>query len=58
MGMEEICIKKIENGIRGIRLKTKTPKEANVGYFLNKLLASNEGMYEHYLEKYMKVMKK
>lgn len=57
MSMEELCIRKIEGGIRGIRLGTKKPIEAKVGQFLDKLKKSNEGMYEEYLEKYMNVMK-
>lgn len=56
-GIEELSIRKIENGIRGIKLGTKKPDEANVGYFLKKLEPLNVGMYEDYLEKYAKVMK-
>jgi hypothetical protein len=56
-GIEELSIKKIEGGIRGIRMGTKTPETAKVGYFLNKLEPLNVGLYEDYLEKYVKVMK-
>jgi hypothetical protein len=52
MTVEELCIKNIEAGIRALRLRTKTPKEANVGINLNKLKEVNIGMYEEYLAKY------
>lgn len=55
MGTEEIIIRKIEGGIRGIKLGTKTPQEANVGYFLNKLKDVNPPMYEDKLYEYAKV---
>lgn len=50
--MEELLIKNIESGIRGIRFGTKTPQNANVGVNLNKLKALNEGMYLELMEKY------
>ena len=53
--MEEILIKNIENGIRSIRLGTE-PKEAKVGYSLNKLKFVNVGLYEDYMEKYKEVL--
>jgi len=54
---EEICIQKIESGIRGIKNGSKTPKEANCGFFLNKLKPLNEGMYDELFDKYVKLMK-
>jgi hypothetical protein len=57
MNMEDLCIKKIEGGIRGIRLGNKNPTDVRVGLFLDKLKKLNEGMYEDYLEKYKNVMK-
>lgn len=51
--IEDICIKKIEAGIRAIKLGTKTPQEANVGVLLNKLNETNQGMYQDLLTKYM-----
>ena len=51
--MEELLIKNIENGIRGIRLGTKTAANANVGVNLNKLKLINEGMYQELLRKYV-----
>jgi hypothetical protein len=57
MGAEETYIKNIENGIRGLRLRTKTPSEVNVGSNLNRLKILNEGLYDEYLAKYTKVLK-
>lgn len=56
MTTEELCIQKIEAGIRAIRLRTKTPKEAAVGFSLNKLKDLNLGLYDDYLVKYKKVV--
>jgi hypothetical protein len=57
MSAEDTYIKNIENGIRGLRLRTKTPSDSNVGTNLNHLKMVNEGMYEEYLEKYKKALK-
>jgi hypothetical protein len=57
MGAEELYIKNIESGIRALRLRNKTPSEANVGSNLNRLKILNEGMYLEYLEKYKKALK-
>lgn len=57
MGAEETYIKNIINGIRALRLRTKTPSEVNVGSNLNRLKMVNEGMYDEYLEKYTKALK-
>ena len=54
--MEEILIKNIEAGIRGIRLGTKTPETAKVGVSLNRLKDINEGQYQDYLKKYIDVV--
>lgn len=56
MTTEEIYIKNIENGIRALKLRTKTPQETHVGIFLNKLKGLNIGMYEELLEKYKKAL--
>ena len=56
-GIEELSVRKIESGIRGIKLGSKNPEEARVGYFLNKLEPLNIGLYEDYLEKYTKVVR-
>lgn len=55
--MEELIKKKIEQGIRGIKFGTKTPEEAKVGYFLNKLKEMDSPWYDEYLENYIKVSK-
>ncbi|MHA2270109.1 MAG: hypothetical protein ACXAB8_20150 [Promethearchaeota archaeon] len=55
--VEELLVKKIECGIRGIRMGTKNPEEAKVGKFLNKLKDVNEGLYDDLLIRYMKVYK-
>jgi hypothetical protein len=57
MGAEELYIKNIINGIRGLRLRTKTPSEVNVGSNLNRLKMVNEGLYDEYLAKYTKALK-
>lgn len=57
MSNEELYIRNIENGIRALRFKTKTPSETNVGHNLNRLKMVNEGMYDEYLEKYKKALK-
>lgn len=54
---EELYIKHIENGIRGIRMGTKTPEDARVGVYLNKLKPLNPFMYDDLLEKYSKCLK-
>lgn len=53
---EDICIQKIESGIRAIKNKSKTPKEANCGFFFKKLKPLNEGMYEDLMNDYRAVM--
>jgi len=52
MTAEDLYIKNIENGIRGIRSGTKTPKDSNVGTNLNRLKALNLGLYQDYLAEY------
>jgi len=56
MGSEDLYIKNIKNGIRGIRLGTRTPQEANVGSQFTKLKPLNEGMYEELMGEYKKVV--
>lgn len=55
--MEEILIKKVEAGIRAIKLGTKSPKEAGIGAFLNQLKGINEPMYDELMGKYKEVIK-
>lgn len=49
---EEELIRKIEAGIRALRLRTKEPKDTGCAVALNKLRDINVGMYDDYLEKY------
>ncbi len=49
---EEELIKKIESGIRALRLRSKEPKDTGCGVALNKLKDINIGMYDEYLLKY------
>jgi hypothetical protein len=56
-GTEEICIRKIESGIRAIKNNTKTIKEANCGFLFKTLKSLNEGMYDELLLKYIEVTK-
>jgi hypothetical protein len=54
---EEIYISRVESGIRSIKLGTKTPNEAQVGLWLNKLKPLNDGMFFDLFEKYSKQLK-
>lgn len=54
---EEIYISRIQGGIRGIRMGTKTPETAEVGKWLNKLKPLNIGMYADLFEKYQRCLK-
>lgn len=54
---EEIYVDKIENGIRGLKLKTKTLEESKVEVYLNKLKPINSGLYEDLVLKFNKVNK-
>lgn len=53
---EEISIRKIEAGIRAIKNETKTPKEANCNFFLDKLKLQNDGMHQELSKKYAKAV--
>jgi len=53
--MEELILKKIRGGIRGIKMGTKTIDEARVMYFLEKLAKVNDGLYQDYMMEYSKV---
>lgn len=56
MSMEDVYVKHIENGIRGIRLGTKTPLEAKVAQSFERLKKVNEGMHQDLMAKYKKVV--
>lgn len=55
--MEELLIKKVTCGIRAIKLGTKTPEEARVGYYLNRLREMNSPWYDEYLKMYISINK-
>jgi hypothetical protein len=50
--IEEIVVRNIENGIRGIKCGTKKPEDVNVVIQLKKLQAINDGLYEDLCDKY------
>lgn len=54
--VEEICIQKIESGIKAIKNGTKTPQEAKCGGLFAKLKPLNEGMYDDLMNNYRAVM--
>lgn len=54
--MEDLLIKNLKNGIRAIRLGTKTPQEASLGSQFTKLKPLNYGQYEMLLAEYAKVV--
>lgn len=56
MTIEENSIRHIENGLRALRLRSKSPLELKMGVYLNKLKELNIGLYEDYLEKYKKAL--
>ncbi|MES2515934.1 MAG: hypothetical protein V4580_17405 [Bacteroidota bacterium] len=53
---EELCIEKIKAGMRAIKLKSKTPAEANCGFFFTKLKPLNDGMHDDLMKEYKTVM--
>lgn len=54
--IEEISIKKIKGGIRGIKNGTKTPQDANINYFLEKLKPLNIEMHCELQRQYINVV--
>lgn len=56
--IEDLIVKKLDGGIRGLKYGTKTVEEAKIMYYLEKLLEVNEGLYEDYFENYMKIKSK
>jgi hypothetical protein len=59
MSCEEIYIRNVENGIRGIRLGAKKPEDVAeaVANNLNRLNKVNEGIYQDLSVKYYNVIK-
>lgn len=56
MTIEDCYVKKIECGIRGIKLGTKKPSEVDINEALEKLKKVNDGLYEDLLKKYITIM--
>lgn len=54
--MEEIYIKVIQNGIRAIKLGSKTPQEANLSKSFTGLKPLNVGMYDELMNNYKAVV--
>ena len=50
--IEEIVVRNIENGIRGISFGTKKPEDVSVHTDLKKLQTMNDGLYEDLCDKY------
>ena len=50
--IEEIYVRNIENGIRGIHCGTKKPEDLSVHTDLKKLQSINDGLYEDLCDKY------
>lgn len=55
---EDICIQKIEAGIRGINGGTKTPQTADVAKYFTRLKPLNEGMHADLMKKYAEAVMK
>jgi hypothetical protein len=55
--IEDIAIKHIENGIRSIKLGTKTPDKVEINKWLDRLKDLNEGMFLDLQTKYVLVVK-
>jgi hypothetical protein len=53
---EEIYISRIENGIRGIKMGSKTPEQVNLQPVFNKLKPLNPHMCDDLNDKYIKVV--
>lgn len=53
--MEELILKKVRGGLRGLKMGTKTIDEARVGYFLEKLAKVNDGLYQDYILEYNRI---
>lgn len=55
--MEQNLIRLIENGIRVVKLGTKTPKEVSVNSHIEKLKSINPMMAEDLQKQYVEVVK-
>lgn len=50
--IEEIVVRNIESGIRGINFGTKRPEDVNIHKDLKRLQSINDGLYEELCDKY------
>lgn len=55
---EELYILRIENGIRAIKMRTKSPEQVDITSQFKRLKLVNPNMYEDLQEKYIKVVSK
>jgi hypothetical protein len=53
---EELYILRIENGIRAIKMRTKSPEQVDITSQFKRLKLANPNMYEDLQEKYIKVV--
>ena len=56
MGTEELLITRIENGLRGLRLKTKTFEEVDIRPKLIRLKKTNPDMADELEQKYLRLI--
>lgn len=54
--IEEELVKKIEAGIRALKLRTKEPKDTGAAKALNSLKEVNSGLYDDYLKRYKEAL--
>jgi hypothetical protein len=54
--MEELVLKKVRGGLRGLKLGTKTIQEVNLDTYLDKLEKLNKGLYLDYLTEYNRII--
>jgi hypothetical protein len=53
---EELYIEKIENGIRAIKMRTKSPEQVDIASQFRRLKPVNPYLYEDLLNKYHQVI--
>lgn len=58
LSTEELIVRKIESGIRGIDLGTKKPHEVNILKELSRLSMLNDGLFDELQDKYTNTLKK
>ena len=56
MGTEELLITRIENGLRGLRLKTKTFEQVDIRPKLIRLKKTNPNMADELEQKYLRLI--